>query len=98
MTYISNQSPIFHGPVTELVDGEEITFRKHVLDIKYIAKVIDNLGRIFQRKLALLDKSFGRVHADGDAFSMVTSLFREAFDILEIANGIREKLSINTRI
>jgi hypothetical protein len=82
--------------VTEFVDGEEITFRKHVLDIKNIAKVIDNLVRIFQRKLALFDKTLGRVHADGDAFSMVTSFLREALDILKVTDGVGEKLPVKT--
>jgi hypothetical protein len=82
--------------MTKFVDGEEITFRKHILDIKNIAEVIDNLCRIFQRKLALLDKTLGRVHTDRDPFSMVTSFLREALDILEITNRVSEKLPVNT--
>lgn len=84
--------------MTKLVHGEEITFRKHVLDIKNIAEVIDDLRRIFQRKLALLDKTLGRVHADGDAFSMVASFLREAFDILEITDSVREELPVKIEL
>jgi hypothetical protein len=84
--------------MTKFVDGEEITLRKHVLDIKNIAKVIDNLCCVFQRKLTLLNKTLGRVYADGDPFSMVTSFLREALNVLEITDRIREKLPVSVEL
>lgn len=78
--------------MTKFVDGEQIAFRKHVLNIKHLTKVIDDLSGIFQCKLSLLDKTFGRIDADGDSFSMVTSILGEALDELEITNCVCEKL------
>ena len=75
--------------MTKFVDGEEITFRKHVFKIENLAEVIDNLDRIVETKFALIDESLGGVHTHGNQFAVVSGFFGPCFDIFEFADCIR---------
>ena len=90
--YISDQSPILHSTMTKLMNSEEITFRKHVLDIKDFTEIINDFDGIFQCKLALLDKSFCSINANGDSFAIISRSLSKCFDIFEIADCVRKEL------
>jgi len=81
--------------VVKFVDGKEIAFREHVLNVKYMRIIIDDLGGILQCKLPLLDEAFSCVYADGNALSMIAGLLGKTFNVLEIANCICKKLTLS---
>ena len=81
--------------MAKFVDGKEIAFREHVLDIKYVTIIIDDFKGIMQCKLPLFDEAFGCVYADRNALSMVAGLLSKTFDVLEIANCICKKLTLS---
>jgi hypothetical protein len=74
------------------MNGEEITLRKHIVNIKDFAEIINDLDSIFQRKLTLFDESFRSVNANRDSFAVVSRTLSKSFNIFEIANCIGEEL------
>lgn len=92
ITYISDQSPVFHRTMTEFMHSKKITFRQHVFDIEYFAEMIDDLNSIVKSELTLLDKSFCCVDADGDSFAVISCSLGECFDVLEFTDGIGKEL------
>ena len=78
--------------MTEFMNGEEITFRKHVLNIKDFTEIIDDLDGIFQSELTLFDKSFRSVNANRDSFAVISRSLRKSFNIFEITDCIGKEL------
>lgn len=79
--------------MTKLMYSKKVAFRKHVLDIEHLTKIIDNLDGILKSELTLFDKAFRRVYPNRDAFAVIPCRLRECLNILEIPNRVRQKLS-----
>jgi hypothetical protein len=78
--------------MTEFMNGKEITFRQHILDIKYFTEMVHDFDCIVKTELTLFDKSFGRIDANRDAFAVMTRFLCECFDILEVTNCVGQEL------
>ena len=80
--------------MTEFMNGKEIAFRQHIINVKNLTEMIHDFDCIFKSELALLDESPGSVDSNRDAFSMVSSCFSECFNVLEFTKCIRQKLKL----
>ena len=78
--------------MTKFMDGKEITFRQHILDIKYFAEMVDDLDGILKPELTLLDESLCRVDSNRDAFAVISCFLSKRFNILEFANCVCQEL------
>ena len=84
--YVSDQSPILHCTMAKFVNGKEITFWKHIVNIEYWTEIIDDFNGILQRKLALLDKAFSSINANRNTFAMISSFLCKVFNIFKFTN------------
>jgi hypothetical protein len=74
------------------MDGKEITFRQHILDIKYFAEMVDDLDGILKTELTLFDESLCRVDSNRDTFAVISCFLSKGFNILEFANCVCQEL------
>jgi hypothetical protein len=78
--------------MTKFVNGEKVTFWKHVFNVEYFTKIVDDFDGIFKTELTLFDESFSGVYTDRDAFSMIPRSFGKSLDIFKVSDCICEKL------
>jgi hypothetical protein len=71
---------------------KQITFRQHIVNLKDLTEIIDDLNSVLKGKLALLDETFRGVYSDRDPFSVVARHLGERFNILKVAKRVRQKL------
>ena len=78
--------------MTEFMNGKEITFRQHILDIKYFTEMVHDFDCIVKTELTLFDKSFGRIDTNRDTLSVISRCLSECLDIFKVANCVGQEL------
>jgi hypothetical protein len=78
--------------MTEFMNGQEITFRQHILDIKYFTEMVHDFDCIVKTELTLFDKSLGRIDTNRDTFAVISRCLSECFDVLEVTNCVCQEL------
>lgn len=80
------------------MNGEQITFGKHIVDWEYFTEIIDGFDSMFQTECALLSNAFGCIDPNRNTVTVIECCACEGLDIIELADGIGEELSLEKAV
>ena len=93
---VGDKTPVLHGAVGELVDGQDIALGKGVVDLELLREVVDDLGGVLKSPHALLLEAAGGVDADRKLLAVVLAV-RESLDVLEVTDSPGKEVGAHDR-
>lgn len=89
---VGNETPVLHGAVSELVDGEQVRLGKRVVNVENLREKVDDLRGVLQSPATLLLETTGGVDTDGNLLSVVLAV-GQLLDVLKITDSPGQKVA-----
>lgn len=89
---VGNETPVLHGAVSELVDGEQVRLGKRVVNVENLREKVDDLRGVLQSPATLLLETTGGVDTDGNLLSVVLAV-GQLLNVLKVTDSPGQKVA-----